>query len=218
MTHYSLLVILTADTRFLLHAVLGEIRMEQSEKMKEKFRVSRERLKKWERSFLADFQRRPTKEDMAAAPQQVQICYRNCWKIKAYFESKARSDSRSSSGVSRKKQENCDEVKKITQKSELQHQSFNKPQKTSVTSVKQVPKISVKKVHDNNSVKKSAKASLSSVKKVKDSDGGKCRKPFDHIDANKDTNKSVRKTWIQSRQKWVKQSLNEDEIRNILMM
>ena len=184
--------------------------MKQSEKMKEKFRVSKERLKKWERSFLADFQRRPTKEDVAAAPEQVQICYRNCWKIKAYFESKARSNSSISSGVSGKKRENCDEVNKITQKSELQHQSFNKPQKTSVTSVKQV--------HDNNSVKKSAKASFPSVKKVKDSDGGKDRKPFDHIDANKDTNKSVRKTWIQSRQKWVKQSLNEDEIRNILMM
>ena len=191
--------------------------------MKEKFRVSKERLKKWERSFLADFQRRPTKEDVAAAPEQVQICYRNCWKIKAYFESKARFNSSSSSGVSGKKLENCDINMRITEKTGLQHrlktvQSFNKPQKTSVTSVKQVPKISVKKVHDNNSVKKSAKASLSSVKKVKDSDGGKCRKPFDHIDANKDTNKSVRKTWIQSRQKWVKQSLNEDEIRNILMM
>ena len=126
--------------------------MKQSEKMKEKFRVSKERLKKWERSFRADFQMRPTKEDVALAPEQVQICYRNCWKIKAYFESKARSNSSISSGVSGKKRENCDEVNKITQKSELQHQSFNKPQKTSVTSVKQVPKISVKKVHDNRAI------------------------------------------------------------------
>ena len=104
--------------------------MDKREKLKESFRQSKQKLKVWESTFYAQNQRKPSKEEIKNAPEQIQICYRNCWKIKAYFESKARSNSNISSGVSGKKQENCDEVKKITEKKGLQHrvktvQSFN---------------------------------------------------------------------------------------------
>ena len=60
--------------------------MERREKLKESFRQSKAKVKEWELSFFAQHQRKPTKEEMKNAPDKIQICYKNCWKIKSYFE------------------------------------------------------------------------------------------------------------------------------------
>ena len=61
--------------------------MNKREKLKESFKRSKEKLKVWESSFFSEHQRKPSKEEMKNAPEQIQICYKNCWKIKSYFES-----------------------------------------------------------------------------------------------------------------------------------
>ena len=61
--------------------------MDKREKLKESFKRSKAKLKVWESSFFSEHQRKPTKEEMKNAPEQIQICYKNCWKIKSYFES-----------------------------------------------------------------------------------------------------------------------------------
>ena len=64
--------------------------MDRREKLKETFKVSKAKVKEWEKLFFADHQRKPNKEEMKTAPEQIQICYKNCWKIKSYFESEAK--------------------------------------------------------------------------------------------------------------------------------
>ena len=61
--------------------------MDKREKLKESFKRSKAKVKSWESSFFSEHQRKPTKEEMKTAPEQIQICYKNCWKIKSYFES-----------------------------------------------------------------------------------------------------------------------------------
>ena len=61
--------------------------MDKREKLKESFKRSKAKVKGWESSFFSEHQRKPTKEEMKTAPEQIQICYKNCWKIKSYFES-----------------------------------------------------------------------------------------------------------------------------------
>ena len=61
--------------------------MDKREKLKESFKQSKAKLKVWETSFFAEHQRKPSKEEIKTAPEQIQICYKNCWKIKSYFES-----------------------------------------------------------------------------------------------------------------------------------
>ena len=61
--------------------------MEKREKLKESFRISRVKVKDWEAKFFEQHQRKPSKEEMKTAPEQIQICYKNCWKIRSYFES-----------------------------------------------------------------------------------------------------------------------------------
>ena len=61
--------------------------MDKREKLKESFKRSKAKLKVWESSFFSEHQRKPTKEEMKTAPEQVQICYKNCWKIRSYFDS-----------------------------------------------------------------------------------------------------------------------------------
>ena len=61
--------------------------MEKREKLKESFKRSKAKVKVWESTFFSEHNRRPTKEEMKTAPEQVQICYKNCWKIRSYFES-----------------------------------------------------------------------------------------------------------------------------------
>ena len=61
--------------------------MDKREKLKESFKQSKAKVKGWETAFFAEHQRKPSKEEMKSAPEQIQICYKNCWKIKSYFES-----------------------------------------------------------------------------------------------------------------------------------
>ena len=61
--------------------------MDKREKLKESFKQSKAKVKCWETAFFAEHQRKPSKEEMKSAPEQIQICYKNCWKIKSYFES-----------------------------------------------------------------------------------------------------------------------------------
>ena len=61
--------------------------MDKREKLKQSFKRSKAKIKSWESSFFSEHQRKPTKEEMKTAPEQIQICYKNCWKIKSYFES-----------------------------------------------------------------------------------------------------------------------------------
>ena len=61
--------------------------MDKREKLKESFKQSKAKVKGWETTFFAEHQRKPSKEEMKSAPEQIQICYKNCWKIKSYFES-----------------------------------------------------------------------------------------------------------------------------------
>ena len=60
--------------------------MERRDKLKETFRVSKLKVKEWEKKFFVEHSRKPTKDEMKSAPEQIRISYKNCWKIKAYFE------------------------------------------------------------------------------------------------------------------------------------
>ena len=51
--------------------------MEKREKLKESFRISRVKVKDWEAKFFEQHQRKPSKEEMKTAPEQIQICYKN---------------------------------------------------------------------------------------------------------------------------------------------
>ena len=72
--------------------------MDKREKLKESFKRSKAKVKVWESSFFAEHQRKPSKEEMKTAPEQVQICYKNCWKIRSYFESE-QSEKENGAGV-----------------------------------------------------------------------------------------------------------------------
>ena len=67
--------------------------MDKHTKFKETFRVSKLKVKEWEKTFVDENGRKPTKDEMKSAPPQIQICYKNCWKIKAYFEAEAKNNT-----------------------------------------------------------------------------------------------------------------------------
>jgi len=67
--------------------------MEKKEKYKVSFQQSKAKVKAWEGDFFSEHQRKPSKEEMKTAPEQIQICYKNCYKIKAHFDSLAKTES-----------------------------------------------------------------------------------------------------------------------------
>ena len=73
-----------------------DFEMEKHAKFKETFKVSKLKVKEWEKSFVEENGRKPSKDEMKNAPPQIQICYKNCWKIKAYFEAEAKSNTETS--------------------------------------------------------------------------------------------------------------------------
>ena len=77
----------------------SETKLDKHTKFKETFKVSKLKVKEWEKTFVDENGRKPTKDEMKNAPPQIQICYKNCWKIKSYFESKSigNSDGRETS-------------------------------------------------------------------------------------------------------------------------
>jgi len=50
-------------------------------------------VKEWEATIWAAHQRKPTKEEVQQAPEQVLICYKNCKKIKHYFDTNKSPES-----------------------------------------------------------------------------------------------------------------------------
>ena len=73
-----------------------DFEMEKHAKFKETFKVSKLKVREWEKSFVEENGRKPSKDEMKNAPPQIQICYKNCWKIKAYFEAEAKSNTETS--------------------------------------------------------------------------------------------------------------------------
>ena len=67
----------------------SETKLDKHTKFKETFKVSKLKVKEWEKTFVDTNGRKPTKDEMKNAPPQIQICYKNCWKIKSYFELKS---------------------------------------------------------------------------------------------------------------------------------
>ena len=67
--------------------------MDKHTKFKETFKVSKLKVKEWEKAFVDENGRKPNKDEMKSAPSQIQICYKNCWKIKAYFEAEAKNNT-----------------------------------------------------------------------------------------------------------------------------
>ena len=72
--------------------------MSKNEKYKLSFKQSKQKVKDWEGEFFRSNQRKPDKEEMRSAPENVQIAYKNCYKIKAYF-AKAENASDTTSEV-----------------------------------------------------------------------------------------------------------------------
>ena len=67
---------------------------EKEAKYRSSFNQSRAKIKGWEKKFVSEHGRKPDKKDIEGAPQQIQVCYRNCWKIKSYFDKKTREEKR----------------------------------------------------------------------------------------------------------------------------
>ena len=66
---------------------------EKETKFKEKFKASKAIVKNWETEFAKENGRLPNEDDIKNAPQKVQICAKNCRKIKAYFKDKVKRNS-----------------------------------------------------------------------------------------------------------------------------
>lgn len=61
---------------------------DKERKYRDTFNQSRAKVKEWETAFFKENQRKPSKDDISKATSQIQVCYKNCWKIKSYFESR----------------------------------------------------------------------------------------------------------------------------------
>jgi len=68
---------------------------DKERKYRDTFNQSRAKVKEWETSFFKENQRKPSKDDISKATSQIQVCYKNCWKIKSYFEGRPTKESQS---------------------------------------------------------------------------------------------------------------------------
>lgn len=66
--------------------------MSKRERYKELFKQSKAIVKDWESVFLIKNDRKPNREDMASAPEKVLVAYKNCKKIKLFFEKESKSN------------------------------------------------------------------------------------------------------------------------------
>ena len=53
------------------------------------FKKNRSKVQQYEEGFRAKFGRKPSKEDLASAPEHVLVCIKNCKKIKCYLDQKS---------------------------------------------------------------------------------------------------------------------------------
>ena len=60
--------------------------MSDRDKYRLVFKQSKAVVKDWEAGFFAENQRKPTREEISSAPEKVLVSYKNCKKIKLYFE------------------------------------------------------------------------------------------------------------------------------------
>lgn len=60
--------------------------MSDRDKYRLVFKQSKAVVKDWEAGFFAENQRKPTREEISSAPDKVLVSYKNCKKIKLYFE------------------------------------------------------------------------------------------------------------------------------------
>ena len=60
-------------------------KMEKIHKLKLSFKDSKQQIKNWEDKFMAEHYRKPNKQDMKEAPDNVQAAHKNCYKIKMFF-------------------------------------------------------------------------------------------------------------------------------------
>eukprot|EP00090_Calanus_glacialis_P000787 TRINITY_DN10552_c0_g1_i1.p1 TRINITY_DN10552_c0_g1~~TRINITY_DN10552_c0_g1_i1.p1 ORF type:complete len:1436 (-),score=591.02 TRINITY_DN10552_c0_g1_i1:100-4407(-) len=97
--------------------------MSKNEKYKLSFKQSKQKVKDWEGEFFRSNQRKPDKEEMRSAPENVQIAYKNCYKIKAYF-AKAENASDTTSEVFNEDSQTLDTTVSNT-KNESKHTSFS---------------------------------------------------------------------------------------------
>eukprot|EP00092_Neocalanus_flemingeri_P023946 GFUD01025977.1.p1 GENE.GFUD01025977.1~~GFUD01025977.1.p1 ORF type:complete len:209 (-),score=62.01 GFUD01025977.1:68-643(-) len=67
--------------------------MEKNEKYKAAFKQSKAKVKAWEGEFYEKYQRKPSKKEIKTAPEQIKICYKNCFKIKSYFDSQTKTEN-----------------------------------------------------------------------------------------------------------------------------
>ena len=58
------------------------------EKYVEQFKKYRSRVQLYEENFQAKVGRKPSKDDLKKAPEQILVCIKNCKKIRHYFEQK----------------------------------------------------------------------------------------------------------------------------------
>ena len=76
---------------------------------RERYRVAYQRsravVKEWEATIWAAHQRKPTKEEVQQAPEKILICYKNCKKIKHYFDNNKSPEAEKPSGPEVKKEE-----------------------------------------------------------------------------------------------------------------
>jgi hypothetical protein len=61
---------------------------------REIFAISKTKAEDWKINFTKVNQRKPTTEDIDNAPEQIKTCFRNCQKIKNYYEKKTKGDQK----------------------------------------------------------------------------------------------------------------------------
>jgi hypothetical protein len=76
---------------------------------RERYRIAYQRsravVKEWEATIWAAHQRKPTKEEVQQAPEKILICYKNCKKIKHYFDNNKSPEAEKPLGQEVKKEE-----------------------------------------------------------------------------------------------------------------
>ena len=81
-----LYIVYSLEMNLLLSRNHVEVEMGDRERYRAAFQRSREVVKEWEATFLAAHSRKPNREELQQAPEQVLICYKNCKKIRHYFD------------------------------------------------------------------------------------------------------------------------------------
>jgi hypothetical protein len=84
-------------------------KMSDRERYRVAYQRSRAVVKEWEATIWAAHQRKPTKEEVQQAPEKILICYKNCKKIKHYFDNNKSPEAEKPSGPEVK-----EEVKNLT--------------------------------------------------------------------------------------------------------